>query len=253
MTIRGIIFDLGWTLMDFTGDVSAVDRQRARDVSSFLHDQGFDVTGADVFGSYREEMMALWRLAESLNYEYPASLAMLRALRRYLNRQDAARLTREALNVSYDSMMPHWQLYPDAISTLSALRDAGYRLGCISNTNDGTMVWRMVDQGGLRQWLSPIYTSEELGLRKPHPYPFRLVLDDWEMDAKEVVMVGDTLDADVQGAHNAGLLGIWIHRESGSPWSNNEEAQDNIRPDARIEQLAELPELLSSDWGHHRK
>jgi HAD superfamily hydrolase (TIGR01549 family) len=249
LTIRGIIFDLGWTLMDFTGDVSAVEKERARDVSNFLHDQGFSVPDADVFGSYREEMMALWQLAESMHYEYPASLAMLRALRRHVGWEDAAWLTRGALNASYDSMMPHWQLYPDAIDTLSALRDAGYRLGCISNTNDGTMVWRMVEQGGLRQWLSPIYTSEELGLRKPHPYPFRLVLDGWGMDSTEVVMVGDTLNADVLGAHNAEMRGIWIRRELGSPWSNNEEAQDNIKPDARIEQLAELPELLNSDWG----
>jgi putative hydrolase of the HAD superfamily len=128
------------------------------------------------------------------------------------------------------------------------LRDAGYRLGCISNTNDGTLVWRMVDQGGLREWLAPIYTSEELGLRKPHPYPFRLVLQEWGMRPKEVIMVGDTLNADILGAQNAGMRGVWIDRRSGSPWSNNEESKDRITPDATIEQLSELPELLDGDW-----
>jgi putative hydrolase of the HAD superfamily len=174
---------------------------------------------------------------------------MLRALRRHLNREDAARLARGALTASFESLLPHWQLYPDTISTLTTLREAGYRLGCISNTNDGAHVQRLLDRSGLRHWLAPIYTSEAIGLRKPHPDIFQMVLDDWEIPPKEAVMVGDTLNADVLGAHNADMRGIWIRRELGSPWSNNEEAQDNIKPDARIEQLAELPELLNSDWG----
>lgn len=249
MSIHGIIFDMGWTLMEFTGDFSATEKEGAQDLNRFLQEQGFDADGAAVFESYREEMIALWQLGESLNYEYPARLAMLRALRRYLSRDDAARIAHSALAVTYDSMMPKWQLYPDTISTLTTLRDAGYRLGCISNTNDGAMVWRMVDRGGLRPWLSPIYTSEEIGLRKPHPYLFQMVLDDWGMRPEEVIMVGDTLNADVLGAHNAGMRGIWVDRRAGSPWSDNEDSKSHIIPDATIEQLAELPDLLNGDWG----
>ena len=249
MAIRGIIFDLGWTLLDFAGDIPTVEVERARDLGVFLRGEGYFLDGADVYASYREEMRVLWETGATLNYEYPARLAMLRTLRQFIRREDAARLAHGALAVSFESLISRWRLYPDTLDTLVALRDAGYRIGCISNTNDGAHVWRMVDRFGLRTWLSPIYTSEEFGLRKPHPRLFQTVLDDWGMSPEEVIMVGDTLDADVLGAHNAGLRGIWIDRGPTNPWSNNEEAKSYVVPDATIEQLAELPRLLSDGWG----
>jgi len=248
MAIRGIIFDLGWTLVDFKGDIATTGIQRGRDVADFLKDNGLDVDGVAVFNSYREEMRVLWEAGRALNYEYPARLAMLRALRRHLKHEEAARLAEKALAVSFDVVLAQWQLYPDTLDTLTTLRDAGYRLGCISNTNDGAHVWHMVDRCGLRPWLSPIYTSEEIGLRKPHPHLFHMLLDEWGLVPEEVVMVGDTLDADVLGAHNVGMRGIWIDRGPVNPWSNNEQGKQLVVPDATIKQLSELPELLNGVW-----
>jgi HAD superfamily hydrolase (TIGR01662 family) len=246
LTICGIIFDLGWTLLDFAGDISTSHTQRGVDLDRFLRDQGFDVDGPAIFATYRQEMATLWEVGRPYNYEYPARLAMLRALRRYLGQNDAARLARDALAVSFDSVIPQWQLYPDTVGTLTLLREAGYRLGCVSNTNDGAHVQRMVDHCGLRPWLSPIYTSEEIGLRKPHPYLFELVLSDWDMSPNQVIMVGDTLDADVLGAHNVGMRGVWIDRGHVNPWSRNEDSIAHIVPDATIKQLGELPDLLNN-------
>jgi len=247
MTIRGIIFDLGWTLMDFDGDMMATLAERARDVGDFLQTNGFDLEGMAVFDSYRQEMRTLWEAGRELNYEYPARLAMLRALRRHLSHADAARLARGATMASFESLIPCWELYADTLSTLTILSDAGYRLGCISNTNHSPLVWGMIERGWLRSWLSPIYASEEIGLRKPHPRLFHRVLEDWGLSPAEVVMVGDTLNADVLGAHNAGMRGVWIDRGPVSPWSNNEASKAHIQPDATLQQLAELPELIK-DW-----
>jgi putative hydrolase of the HAD superfamily len=93
-----------------------------------------------------------------------------------------------------------------------------------------------------------IYTSADVGLRKPHPDIFRQVLDDWGMSPDEVIMVGDTLNADVLGAHSVGMRGIWIDRGPVSPWSHNDVSQAYIVPDVTIRQLAELPELLNGAW-----
>ncbi len=250
MTVRGIIFDLGWTLVDFIGDIPAAEAQRARDLDNFIRASGFDLDGTDVFAIFRAEMQSLWQVGRELKYEYPARLGMLRALRRYLDRPDAARLAADALEASFASLIPQWELYPDALDTLVTLREAGYRLGCISNTDDGAHVWRIVDNCGLLPWLSPIYLSAEVGLRKPHPHLFQRMLDDWELPPGQVVMVGDTLDADVLGAHNAGMRGIWVDRGPVNPWSQNEKSRAYILPDATVRQLAELPDLLFRDFGH---
>jgi FMN phosphatase YigB (HAD superfamily) len=249
VTVRGIIFDLGWTLVDFVGDIPTAEVQRARDLDRFIRESGFDLDGADVFASFREEMRSLWQLGRELSYEYPARLGMLRALRRYLDRPDAAHLAADALEASFASLIPQWELYPDALDTLVTLRETGYRLGCISNTDDGAHVWRIVDSCGLRPWLSPIYLSAEVGLRKPHPRLFQMVLDDWGLSPSQVVIVGDTLDADVLGAHNAGIRGIWVDRGPVNPWSQNEKSRAYILPDATVRQLAALPDLLAGDLG----
>lgn len=247
MRVHGIIFDLGWTLVNFKRDFATAEAQRATDLGNFLRGNRFDVDGAQVYTTYIEELRALGQLAWTLNYEYPARLAMLRALRRYMSRADAAHFAGDALEVSFESVIPQWQLYPDALDTLTALRDAGCRLGAVSNTNDSAHVWRIVDNCGLRSWLSPIYISEEVGLRKPHPKLFRMVLEDWGLSPDQVIVVGDTLNADIAGAHSAGMRGVWIDRGRVNPWSKNEEHRDHIVPDATIQQLAELPTLLVGD------
>jgi FMN phosphatase YigB (HAD superfamily) len=53
-------------------------------------------------------------------------------------------------------------------------------------------------------------------------------------------MVGDNLEADIRGAKNAGLYGIWISRRAGE----RTEDQLHIQPDATLTSLSELPALL---------
>ncbi len=242
MTIRGVIFDMGWTLVDFDGDITSSEAERAADMASVLQEHGFAVDGMALFDDYRSAARALWE--GSGWYEYPASLAMLRALRRCLPHADAARLTREVTAASFKRVIPRWHAYSDTLATLAALRQAGYRLGCISNTNDADHVWGIIDGCGLRDWLAPIYLSAEVGLRKPHPRLFHMVLDQWDMSPAQAVMVGDTLNADVLGAHHAGMRGVWIDRGLTNPWSRNQESQNHIVPDATLHHLAELPAVL---------
>lgn len=246
--LRGIIFDLGWTLVDFDGDVETMQARRSADLAAFLAAQGFKVDGDALYASYQEEMVALWHAGGTLSYEYPASLAMLRALRRYLNRSQAAALTADTLAASFASVVPRWELYPDTLDTLASLHDADYRLGAISNTNYGKHVHQVVDRCGLRRWLSPILMSDEVGLRKPHPRIFWMVLDEWNLPPEQVLMVGDTLNADVLGAQNVGMRAVWIDRGLTNPWSQNEASRTYIIPDATVEQLAELPGLLASEF-----
>jgi putative hydrolase of the HAD superfamily len=245
MGIRGVIFDLGWTLVGFQGDVEAAFSQRAQDLGEFLRGNGLELDGEAIYGDYVGELGVLWQAGQELNYEYPARLAMLRALRRHVSAPDAARFAADALAIIFESIIPRWELYPDTLETLATLRDSRYRLGCISNTGDGVHVWRIIERQGLSSWLSPIYMSEEIGLRKPHPGPFMMVLEKWALSPQQVVMVGDTLDADVLGAQRSGMRGIWIDRGTVNPWSKNEESIGHIVPDATIQNLAELPSLLT--------
>ncbi len=56
-------------------------------------------------------------------------------------------------------------------------------------------------------------------------------------------MVGDTLSADILGAHNTGMRGVLITADE-PPW--NDEDREAIIPDATIASLSELPGLIET-------
>jgi putative hydrolase of the HAD superfamily len=99
----------------------------------------------------------------------------------------------------------------------------------------------LINRLGLRPWLSPTFSSAALGVRKPLREPFDMILSRWNLAAEAVVVVGDTLNADILGAHNAGMRGILITADESSA---NDDNREMIVPDASIAALGELPSLL---------
>ncbi|MGW4467575.1 HAD family hydrolase [Micromonospora sp. NPDC004704] len=57
-----------------------------------------------------------------------------------------------------------------------------------------------------------VVTSEDVGAYKPDGAMFSRALDALGLGADEVVHVGDSLRADVRGAHAAGIRAAWINR-----------------------------------------
>jgi putative hydrolase of the HAD superfamily len=104
----------------------------------------------------------------------------------------------------------HFHLFPDAIPTLDALRDAGYRLGIISNWS-----WNLPDlcDGlGITGYFEHIVTSARVGASKPHAAIFDHALYAFGVRPEETVHIGDNATADVGGARAMGMHPILIDR-----------------------------------------
>ena len=76
---------------------------------------------------------------------------------------------------------------------------------------------------------------------KPARAFFDLALADLGLDADEVVMVGDDIEADIGGAQNAGLRAIQVETGKHTP---RDSEHPTIRPDLIIHSAAELPAAL---------
>lgn len=98
--------------------------------------------------------------------------------------------------------------YPDAHSTLSALRDKGYRLGIIANQKPGTA--ERLETWGLRQFFDVIAASTEIGYAKPDKEIFEKAFALAKCSAEESVMVGDRLDNDIIPAKALGMKTVWL-------------------------------------------
>jgi putative hydrolase of the HAD superfamily len=93
----------------------------------------------------------------------------------------------------------------------------------------------------LERWIPTVYVSSELDFWKPSPEIFRHVLADLGARAVEAAMVGDSLRHDIAGAAAAGLRTVWMRRHGQAP-------RDDVKPDATMEDLRPLSEVLRG-WG----
>ena len=103
----------------------------------------------------------------------------------------------------------HFELYEDAIPTLEALRDRGLKLGLLSNSA------RDLDEfvGHHRLTVDAVLTSRAHGKTKPHEAIFRRMLELLDVVAGDAVMVGDTIEDDVEGATAVGMRAVLADRE----------------------------------------
>lgn len=79
-------------------------------------------------------------------------------------------------------------------------------------TNGRTFIQkRRIQKCGLDKFLDGIYISDEIGYHKPDKAFFDYVLTDLGITNKrEVIMLGDSLTSDIQGAINANLDYVWF-------------------------------------------
>jgi putative hydrolase of the HAD superfamily len=243
MTICGIIFDLGSTLMYFDGDWEDVVGRGAANMAAFFTRKRVKLDEAALAEAFVTERRAGREVAYRTDREVTCAESLRAALKKVGALPEAIALVPEAVRVYFEPEEAAWKAYPDAKATLKRLFQQGYRLGLLSNATDDAFIQRLVNRLELRPWLSPTFSSAGLGIRKPLREPFELILSRWNLPPASVVMVGDTLNADILGAHNMGMRGILITADEAP--SNNDH-QGTIIPDATITAPSKLLALIES-------
>lgn len=97
--------------------------------------------------------------------------------------------------------------YPDVPGALEMLRRR-FRLGVISNGNN-----RPTDVGLDDDLFDFVVFAHDSGVPKPHPGIFEFALEKSGSAAERTVLVGDSLEHDVDGANKFGMLSVWLNRD----------------------------------------
>lgn len=100
------------------------------------------------------------------------------------------------------------RVLPGVPAALEQVRAAGLRLAIVSNS-EGT-VEAMLAEVGLRPFFETVVDSWAVGVAKPNPRIFEVALSRLGAAAEEAMMVGDSPEADVDGAAAAGVRGVLI-------------------------------------------
>ena len=110
----------------------------------------------------------------------------------------------------HDTFKKHYisTFYPRTEETLKKLAE-NYKLALISNTMSD-QPREMLEETGLDSLFETIICSRDLGVRKPNPAIFKHALDEMGVLPGETVHVGDSVEADMEGASASGITPVWI-------------------------------------------
>ena len=126
-------------------------------------------------------------------------------------------------------------LYEDVLPTLGQLQQMDLKLGIISNWD--TPLHAMIEELGLAPYFHVVVASHDQRVRsaKPDAAIFEYALNAVDVSPEEAIHVGDSFDADIIGAHTAGLRAILLDRDG----TQTEQWGETIQT------LHALPDLLS--------
>lgn len=92
--------------------------------------------------------------------------------------------------------------------------------------------------GNFRKYFKDIFLSEDIGIQKPATEFFDYCFDKLNNPEKESVMlIGDSISADITGALNYGLDCIWFNK-------NADELPESINPTHTVNTLKEIMNIL---------
>lgn len=132
-------------------------------------------------------------------------------------------------------------LYPDALHSIDALRDGGYRVAVVGNQP----AVRTAELESIGVCPDLMAMSEELGADKPDPAFFERALELMGRPAPDdVAYVGDRLDNDIRPARAAGLRAVWLRR---GPWGLLHEDRDGAAH-LTVRTLRELVKRIAEAW-----
>lgn len=207
--IQHIFFDLDHTLWDFEKNSALAfhaifEKQKIElDIEKFL--EVYKPVNFKYWELYRnnsvtKEALRYGRLKDSFDHlEFEVSEAVI--------------------NLLADDYVAHLpnnnHLLENSIEVLDYLHEH-YTLHIITNGFDEIQQKKMVNSG-IQSYFKTVTTSEEAGVKKPHPAIFTKAIEKSKAEPSQSVMIGDNLEADIIGAHQFGLKVIHLDSEGSTP------------------------------------
>ncbi len=244
MSFQAIIFDLGGTLIEYAGPhYTWPELETPGFTAAYAVLQEGGVTLPD-FEAVRQAGFARlpWRWRQATLGE--ANLRLIDLLAETLADCEGTAVSADLLTIAATKYQTAIQqqatMIPDAPDVLANLKEAGYRLGLLSNTMfTGAAHIADLDRFGLAGYFDAMLFSGDVGKWKPTPAPFLHLAEELGVEPATAVYIGDDPASDVVGGQRAGMK--TIHFQSSDRFPN----PNGVQPHARIERLTDLPAALA--------
>jgi HAD superfamily hydrolase (TIGR01549 family) len=206
--IKAIIFDFGQTLVDAADGFRRAEKEAQK---KLFADPGLNP---------KEDFLATYRrirndLHDRSNF---SRKSMWQEVYHFYGLRPDTRLLETWETDYWETVKANTTLFPETTGVLKSL-SSKYQLGMITNTQgqQRTGTHRFSQFPQLESYFKVIIVAGENGIPpKPDPAPFRLCLQELNLQPSTAVYVGDDYRIDICGARNAGLHAVWLKHHSVS-------------------------------------
>ena len=234
LNVDCVFFDAGNTLVHPVPPVGEV-------YARALRERGINADAEDVLLRFRHVCTVLRRQRQGEGLCYGATDADARRWWR-----EVVMLTFERFGTipdpdqAFEQLWNHfasptaWEVFPDVVPALKALRERGVRLGIIGNWD--VRIVPLLEGLGLWGLFDAVTASFQVGAEKPDSRIFSEALARCQVGPQRALHVGDSYEEDVLGAVGAGMRAVWLRRGA--------HGLHDCHDATVISTLAEVPELL---------
>lgn len=128
-------------------------------------------------------------------------------------------------------------LLPGAAGLCERMRRKSKKMYIVTNGISSVQRSR-IGNSEIKPYISELFVSEDIGFQKPHPSYFEYVVSHISCDDRtKMLIVGDSLTADIAGGNSAGIDACWIN-------IRGVKNETDILPTYEIRDLMELDSIV---------
>ena len=140
---------------------------------------------------------------------------------------------KEIYDIYLKSFEDNWSLFDDVYNVIEKLYNTGYKLGVISN-GDFNQQTDKLKRTGIYKFFEIVTTSSEYDYSKPNPKLYETIIQRFNIDKNEMIMIGDQVEKDVIPCLSIGIDAIWLNRKE-------KENKENVK---EIKSLKDIFKIL---------
>jgi putative hydrolase of the HAD superfamily len=238
MPIKAVLFDMFDTVMLIEKNREFYSPSLMR-MYRYLNKNGVNVPFEKFNAAYIEVRDRILAKADE-NFEEPHfNVRVFETLKKLgYNYDVSSPIVAAATDEFCAEFMTYVHIDENAKAMLTSLHSK-YKLGIVSNFAIPECVFKLLKASSLDCFFDVVVVSAAVNKRKPSPEIFEGALKTLGVSAAEVVFVGDTIDADIEGAKAVGMRAIYVERRV-------QKESGKCSPDQTVKSLSELPLSLRS-------
>ncbi|MGM5485540.1 MAG: HAD-IA family hydrolase, partial [Nanobdellota archaeon] len=230
MGIKAVLFDLDNTIYDYDSI-----KDKALDAS-------YDVLKEKVKIKKKDFLDNFYKAREQIHKDLSGTASShnrvlyFHRLSEILEEDIEPKTIIDMYNAYWDKMLSLMKPNPGLKKTLIELKGKGKKIAVVTDMTTDIQL-RKIDRLGISGYVDFLITSEEAGSEKPHSIMFLLALNKLSVSPKEALMIGDNLEADIEGANFAGLHTALLSKRKI-------EEEEKVKPNHHIKKLDETLSII---------